>query len=79
MRSGANKFCFLRPLEPSFRVFLDPFSKGRETLGPLWVASSYISLVVSFFARDMNKPTANIACDINEGKRKNQKKQLRLL
>lgn len=51
------------------------FFLANETLGPLLArAGSYISLESFLVLREKetheHKPTANIACDINEGKRK---------
>lgn len=76
LRSGANIFSFSAPRRPHwcpqcFRVFF----LANETLGPLLArAGSYISLESFLVLREKetheHKPTANIACDINEGKRK---------
>lgn len=75
------KFCALVRIFFRFQPSLHwcPVFSGiflaNETLGPLLArAGSYISLESFLVLREKetheHKPTANIACDINEGKRK---------
>lgn len=73
LRSSANKFCLTRPVVSSVRaLFMILFRKDAKHWNhhPGSHRQIYFSSFLVFSRETNKKPTANIACDINEGKRK---------